>query len=231
MKQSVDYIISVNVYKCIDTLKLQLQSIKEHVHEPYAVMLNCDDSFFHILQRITLEENVHINPERITKRKLHGSLMKGIVSNLTYAMERFDFHFFIVLSGRTLFYKDFNLTKMETVHRQRVGPPPNDEWHWNTFKTTKLARHNFNKGYTLHNSAHEGLVFASPVCKAIISFLDQHRDIQEELNNFPWCVEEFALQTIAVNESSGFFYIGNGVGEGYDPNAEDLFTRKIHFLS
>ena len=227
MKQSVDYVISINVYKCIDALKLQLQSIKEHIHAPYAVILNCDDSFFNTLQGVRLEENVLINPERITKRRLHGSLMKGIVSNLNYALERFDFDFFIVLSGRTIFYKDFNKTKMETVHRQRIGPPPNNEWHWNTFKTTRLARHYFNKGHTLHASPHEGLVFGLDACKAMVCFLNQHKDIQEELNNFAWCVEEFALQTIAVNESSGFSYIGNGVGEDYDPTAETLFTRKI----
>jgi hypothetical protein len=227
MKQLVEYIISINVYKCVETLKLQLQNIKKHVHEPYAVILNCDESFFKALQGVRLEGNVRLNPERITKRRLHGSLMKGIVSNLNYALERFHFNFFIVLSGRTLFYKDLNKTKIQIVHRRRIGPPPIDEWHWNTFKTTKLARHYFSKGHTLHSSAHEGLVFVWPVCLAVARFLNQHKDIQEELNNFAWCVEEFALQTIAVNESFGFSYIGNGVGEEYDPLAVNLFTRKI----
>ena len=233
MKQSVEFVISINVFKCIDTLILQLRSLKEHIHEPYVVILNCDDSFFAILQNHTFEENVHINPERITKRRLHGSLTKGILSNMNYALTHYDFNFFIILSGRTIFYKNLNKERLEKIIPtfQRMGPPPNDEWHWKTFKTTQLATHYMSKGYLLHASPHEGLVFSSPASKTIALFLKANKAIEDELINFDWCVEEFALQTIAANESDGYMYIGNGVNEHYDANAEHLYTRKIDFLS
>ena len=88
------------------------------------------------------------------------------------------------------------------------------------------------KGYALHKSAHEGVVLSYEASRAVKTFLEQHRNIAEDLTAFPSCVEEFGLQTIAANESDdGFLYVGNGVGDDYNAQAEDLFTRKIQFLT
>lgn len=62
-------------------------------------------------------------------------------------------------------------------------------------------------------------------------YLHQHSEISNDLFNFPCCVEEFALQTVASNESEdGYFYIGNGQGEYCDTENINLYTRKILFL-
>ena len=57
-------------------------------------------------------------------------------------------------------------------------------------------------------SAHEGLTFDYISCKAIISFLEDNKDIKTDIFNWDNCVEEFALQTICINITGYFYNIG-----------------------
>jgi hypothetical protein len=247
MKKHTEVIVSINVFQSVETLLLQLRTMHENLKLAHVVILNCSDSFYDVLKTKVLPNNVYLNPQRINKKKLHGSLTKGIVSNMVYALQFFDFKYFIILSGRTIFYRQLTsvsdlerLQKKWTSLQERkvrmVGPPPENVWHWQSFKQTLLAQHYLKLGYTLHASAHEGLVFSGQVCRNVVSFLLQHKVIACNLFEHAWCVEEFGLQTIASNECNaqnlqyGFIYIGNGVDEEVDFTAKDKYTRKIAYL-
>jgi hypothetical protein len=236
-------VISINVYKSIKTLEVQLESIKTFVRSPFIVILNCNNYMYEQLsQKVFDGISVYINPEIIEKERFHGSLTKGIVSNMLFALKNFDFEFFIILSGRTIFYRNIEFpqnfsnkywTSLEEMQKERKGQEPLNDWHWPIFKHSAIAKYYLNNNFKLANSAHEGLCFSKTVCKTICSFLQKQEFITMNLFNFNACVEEFALQTIASNEYDkdtleyGFMYIGNGSGEDYDLHN---FTRKIHFI-
>jgi hypothetical protein len=66
-----------------------------------------------------------------------------------------------------------------------------------------------------------------------MKFLIDHNDIKEELFTWESTVEEFALQTIAMNEIKnkeyGYIYIGNGCYENVDMDLKDRYLKKIPF--
>jgi len=188
--------------------------------------------------------NVVINPEIIEKRRYDGSVTRGFVSNMEYALKTFQFRYFIVLSARTIFYKQLDLknldrlqpkwANMEEREQTRVGPFPNMDWHWSTLKQTALAQHYLERGYKLSGSAHEGVCFSMNVVRNIVTFFIMNPSIRENTFNYNFFLEEFALQTIAMNEVDssleyGFLELGHGVTDDYDPQLENKYTRKIPF--
>jgi hypothetical protein len=224
-KRNIDIIISVNIYKNKNILINQLKSIKKNVLASYCVILNCNDEMYNIIKNDSFE-NVYINPEIINKKRGHGSLTQGIVSNMTYAINNFNFKYFVIISGRTIFYNMMNIQKLEKCRSSL------DNYKNCFVKDSKLEEYykKFNK--TLHFSAHEGLCFSFIVCNNILNFLKLNADIETHLFNQNMPVEEYALQTIAMNEVNennldfGFFYIGNGTNEIY---TDFKYTRKILF--
>jgi hypothetical protein len=241
--------VSINVYKSIKTLQKQLETIKTHLQMPYVVILNCNKFMYDELKKTPLDENIHINPEIIEKKRYHGTLTKGIVSNMKYAFEHFTFTYFIILSGRTLFYRDIALqqfdeyfsknkwSSVKEMELERKGTIALNGWHWPVFKKTKLAQYYIERSYKLQSSPHEGLCFSKTVCKMLLEFLDKHIDIANDLfSQNDACVEEFSLQTIASNEYDketmeyGFIYIGNGCDEECDYTEIHKYTRKIRFM-
>lgn len=243
---NTDIIISINVYKSILTLRKQLNSIQNFVLCNYIIILNCDDNMYNILKDLSEFKNLYINPEIINKERYDGSLTKGIVSNMLYATNNFDFKYFLILSGRTIFYKNLklenldilkkNLKNIDEINNLLIGNFNDIDWHWSSFKETELAKYYLNKGYKLYKSDHEGLCFGYIVINNILNFIKNNIDIMNNIYNYKHCVEEFALQTISYNEINninleyGFIYIGNGIDEQCDMNAEHKYTCKILYL-
>ena len=66
-------------------------------------------------------------------------------------------------------------------------------------------------------------------CEKIINFLTRYDDIKIDLFNTENSVEEFAFQTISVNENEPFYYIGNGCcsEETIPPNNIDTENKKF----
>jgi len=243
---TVELIISINVFQMPHFLDKQLASIASHVLSPYIVILNCNDYMFKALKGRALPPNVHINPEIINKARHHGSLTKGIASNMMYANSQFSYKYFIVLSGRTIFYRSITTANLDALNCNKwanteqmtatqKGAFNANGWHWPKFRITLLAKHYLNAGFRLYESSHEGLTFSKNVTDNIIAFLQTHPDIKENIYNTGWCVEEFALQTIAQNEVNpanleyGFLYIGNGCEDICDLTDPNKYTRKIRY--
>lgn len=250
---NTDIIISINVYKSPPFLNDQLKNISEHMKSTYVVILNCNTLMLNTLKQTTLAPNVYVNPVAINKKRFHGSLTKGIVSNMQYALNKFSFKYFIILSARTVFYRDLSTSNLEeintyipdsTINKKcdytlrkikfgRVAETELLKWHWPSLKNTLLAKYYLNKRFKLYNVAHEGLCFNTNVVNTIMKFLREHNDIQEELFTWESTVEEFALQTIAMNEiknkNYGYMYIGNGCYEDVNMDLTDRYVKKIPF--
>jgi hypothetical protein len=241
--KNVDLFITINVYKMPDFLDKQLASIATYVNCSYIVILNCNDDMFTALKDRSLPPNVYINPEIINKLHNHGSLTKGIVSNMHYINDLIKYKYCVVLSGRTFFYRPITPANLDALQKKwenidqmiltQKGAFPDMNWHWPTFRNTLLAKHYLNAGFRLYGEAHEGLVFSYNVVQNILLFLNNNPIVRDNIFTYNVCVEEFALQTISQNEVSpvnleyGFTYIGNGCYEVCDMNAPTKFTRKF----
>ena len=244
----MDIVVSINIYKSKKTLEYQLNTIKEHLNTTYVVIVNCNQYMYDLLSDTTLDNNIYLNPEIIQKSRYHGSLTRGIVSNMKYALDNFDFKYFVVMSGRTIFYRSITIDKFHSYFEKNKwssleekesnihGEFPFTDWKWPSFKNTKLAKYYMNNNYKLYSQAHEGVCFSYNVTKNIVLFLQNNLEIAEDLYNYNDCVEEFSLNKISSNECNinnlehGFVYLGNGSGEGYNGNDHDRYMCKIPFL-
>jgi hypothetical protein len=205
---------------------------------------------FEQLCRRKLPENVYINPEIINKQRFHGSLTRGIVSNMKYCLSNFSFKYFIILSSRTIFYKPISvkiLNKKQPTypnvnwfnnnarkHGRKFLVNQLYRWRWPSITQSLLCKHYLNKGHSLFRSGHEGLTFHSTVCETIVQFLKTHAELRKNLYNFKNCVEEVSLQTISCNEINitksnyyGFIDIGNGPATFNSPPNNDKHVYKI----
>jgi hypothetical protein len=226
-------LISINVYKLPDFIENQIRNISEYVTCSHTIILNCNDSLYAELKQRQLPDNVVLNPDIINKTWMTGSVIQGIVSNMNYAVNRIPFKFFIVLSGRTIFYKKMGLTDLLNCIpiKSSKGEFPDMNWWWPIFRKTMLMNHYLNLGYTLRAAEHEGICFSFETVQQMTRFLNEHSSIALDLYSFKHCVEEFALPSLACNEGFGFFTIGHGVTEDCNYNLLNKFTRKIAFPS
>jgi len=236
-KINTDIIISINVHEKVTFLLQQIKNIQQYVSD-YIIILNCNNYMHNELKNIKLPSNVIINNDIINKNRYTGKLTQGIYSNIKYAIEHFNFKYFIVLSSRNLFYNNLNIDALNKTNKitsninEIIKINRNNKnyniWHWPIFLNTDLAKYYIKKGLDLHNSCHEGLVFHYHVCENILNFLEKNTHIKNNLFNFGHCVEEFALQTISTYEINidnlhyGFSCINRTVETDYiiptDPN-------------
>lgn len=251
-KINTDIVISINVHENTNFLMKQIENIHSNIIGEYSIVLNCNSFMFEKLRDIRLPERVYINPEIINKKRFHGSLTKGIVSNMGFSLEKFAFKYFLILSSRTFFYKTLSVNilcekqqifpnlgwfhnNVRKLGRKFIANKLNgDKWRWPSISQSKLAKYYINKGHPLYWSGHEGLSFHFNVCKTIVKFLNEHEELREDLYNFNDCVEEVSLQTISHNEVDitnskhyGFIDIGNGPFTFNTPPDNGQYVYKI----
>jgi hypothetical protein len=227
-------IVSINVHEKPHFLLNQLKNIEQFVKDSFIVVLNCNDYMFKELTSINLPSNVHVNPEIINKKLWTGLITAGIYSNIKYALKNFDFAYFIVFSSRSMFYRDIRVSDLDNNTIRHDATSDLSNWHWPAFLETKLAQHYVSKNVNLYGSEHEGMVFKMSVCKNIQTFLENNIDISRDLFDSNVVAEEFALQTISMNEYStnkdeiGWINIGHGVQtHSTIPTDPTLFCYKV----
>lgn len=209
----------------------QIENISTHIQCKFTILLNCNDYMNDKLKSQPLPPNVVINPEIINKKHSTGTITQGIYSNLCYANKNYTYDFFIVLSSRNLFFRPITIDDILEVQKKfDAAHYKNPRWpFWPKMRNTALAKYYLERGSTLYRIAHEGLVFSHTVCQTIEKFMTDHPSIQNDTFKFPAFLEEFALQTIAINESTvcPFVYIGRGANETLlKPPTNDT----IHFV-
>jgi hypothetical protein len=239
-KPHYDCIISINIHEKFGFLLKQLKNIQENVFCKYAVILNCNDAMFEECnnRRSELPENVYIHDKPLNKNTSHGSLTEGIYNNICYAVDHFNFEYFIVTSSRNVFTNELTLNDLKKLkifvpNENRPWNEIKHTWFWRAFDETLLGKYYLERKQNLYGTAHEGLVFTEKGCNKVIQFLESEPEIKAEIFGFNHAMEEFALQTISINSGEPFYYIGNGccnegpIGKN-DPDSDDLkFMYKV----
>jgi hypothetical protein len=229
MTTNYNIVISINVHEKPEYLFDQLDNINQYIKlKKFIIILNCNDFMFNELslkKNILLSKNAIVNPIPINKRTHNGSLFKGIVSNMKYAVNHFDFDYFLIMSSREFFYKP--LENYQDIESNKWSNKSNDyhrnDWFWPKNRKTKLLEYIINNKLYFDGSPHEGICFNKNGCVIIIDFLNKHSIIENDLYNFTNPVEEYALQTICCNFES-FYYLGNGC---YDTPLEKTDKNKF----
>lgn len=222
----VEVVVSINAHEKPDYLMGQMANIRENLRLSHRILISANDD---MQGRLEGMEGFILNPEPINKRRHHGSITQGIVSNMRLASESLEFDWFLVMSSREFFYRPLGLAGQikECKHESRSKDYDRKNWHWNAFKKTKLHSYIRERGLFLSDSAHEGMYFESRGVDHILGFLDSHEDIQRDIFQFKSCVEEFALQSICCNFGD-YYYLGNGVCQHRDEKLNpSRFTRKL----
>lgn len=212
-------LISINVHEKIDYLINQINNIIEFVKLDFIIIINPNKFMYDEIKNHNFfknKDNIIVNPNFIEKKRFHGSLLNGIYLNMEYALKKIMFDYFLILSSRNFFYNiidenkillfDSNNKKNEATLVNTTHP----QWHWGDFLETKLSKYVIKNNLLFSNSAHEGLTFDYISCKKIYEFLETNYEIKNELFNWHNCVEEFAFQTICINVTGYYYYIGNG---------------------
>ena len=215
-------VFSINVHENLNFLIKQLEDIKRNVLVDYIVIINANEHMYNeikyselITEAIAAKLNIVLYPWYVEKIHNHGTLTKGIYLNLAYAVSNYIFEYFVVLSSRNLFYNKLHKGNYKDIPRICESTSIDNlniyEWHWRLFIQTKLAEHIiennllFSKSYEFH----EGLTFDYQLSQNIVGFLQGNEDIKNDLFNFNWGVEEFALHSIALNLNGYYYHIGN----------------------
>jgi hypothetical protein len=221
MKKKTTIVFSINVHENVQFLQKQIEDIEAHVLLDFVVLINANEFMYNkIINNIPIMErmakgNVELYPEPINKIHNHGTLTKGIYLNMEYAVRNYDFEYFIVLSSRNLFYNTLHKDNYNAIPRISYGATfeqlKYQEWHWPIFLQTKLGHYIIanNWRFCQHYMHHEGLGFDYVSSTQIVDFLEQNKDIKEDIFCFNWGVEEFALHSIALNLTGYYYNIGN----------------------
>lgn len=111
-----DLIFSINIFEKLDFLKEQIKNIIYFTKNlNVLIIFNCNDFMYELTKNLKIEGiDIIVNPEIINKRRWHGSLTKGIFSNLTYIFkQKIEFKYFIVFSSRNILIKKINLENIK----------------------------------------------------------------------------------------------------------------------
>lgn len=224
-----DLIFSINVHEKKDFLIKQIKNIDDYVSLNYVIIINPNKYMYNELSNcefIKSKDNIVLNKNYLEKRRFHGSLARGINLNMEYALNNFKFTYFIVLSSRNMFYNKMTYENYNSLVKENDGISYEqidvNIWHWNSFLKTELSKYIINKKWLFSKCPHEGLTFDYISCKNIISFLDNNKDIKNNLFNWNRCVEEFGFQTICLNLTGCYYYIGNGTKTSSSEDIKNL---------
>lgn len=156
---------SINVHEKMEFLIKQIKNINDFVSLDYIIILNANKLMYNKISNckfINSQTNIILYPKYLDKRRWHGSLTEGIYNNMKYALNNYNFKYFIVLSSRNLFYNHLNNTEQikalslrpaaelgggmtfkggggwagtYTQLLERYGEKP--RWHWLDYKDLK----------------------------------------------------------------------------------------------
>jgi hypothetical protein len=231
---------SVNVHEKPDYFMRQLGNINDHIRINKVVFVNANDYMYDQLQS---KKGFVLNPEPINKRRLHGSLTRGIISNMRLALKELGhFEYFLVMSSRDFFLQESDRVGPDKENLYRIGDLDDEvnfgigyigrdysknDWHWPIFRRSKMYRYLMERKMLYASSPHEGLCIDRESCLRVVEFLDSPAEIQEDVFNFEWCMEEFAIQSKCAN-FKGFSNVGKGVWEVKDEHLHpNKLTRKM----
>jgi hypothetical protein len=217
-------IISINAYK-LKALQEVINSCEKNVKEDFVIILNNSidlDKHIRANNLFADKKNIVLNPEPIDKKRFTGSVVKGMVSNINFALKNIEgWEKFLITANRYAINKEISLNYLNRkrdlfLEHKKEGIVPDPQkicsefyriekmkfkhgWMWPQFKETKLAKFFWNKPAV--GCLGVGFFFDKLACEDIANFFKEHKGIAEDLFNSKTTAEEFALQTIVLNES------------------------------
>ena len=234
--KTVDLIFSINVHENVDFLIKQFDNIKDYVELNYVIIINANRYMYGILKEHPLLSTygiIIINQNYLDKKRFHGSLTHGIYLNMIHALNNYKFEYFVVLSSRNSFYNTLNKFTCKNLSKINKGKHLKDinknSWHWPSMLQTKLSKFIIEHNLCFSVQAHEGLTFNHSSCKKIKEFLENHKDIKDDLFNWNHCVEEFALQSICINLNKEYYHIGHWSEHNKSSDMKSLPKDKFVF--
>ena len=229
-------VFSINVHENLNFLIKQIEDIEANVLVDFIVILNANEYMYIEISNseiLKAKDNIILYSDFVNKIHNHGSLTKGIYLNMKYAIENYHFEYFIILSSRNLFYNKLHKDNYNNIPKICEGSYINqfnfNEWHWPIFLQTELSKFIiankllFCKSYEYH----EGLAFDFISAEKIIDFFEKNEDIKNNIFEFNWGVEEFALHTISLNLSGYYYNIGNWTNNNDFLNIDKLPKDKF----
>lgn len=235
LTKKTDLIFSINVHENINFLIYQLENIKKYVKSNYIIILNANKIMYNEIKNNRYIKNnnsyIILYPDYLNKKRFHGSLTEGIYRNMQYALDNYNYKYFIVLSSRNIFYTELNPEKYKYFIKNSFKKRLNElseKWHWPSILRSEISKYIIRNNLYFSKSAHEGVTFDYNACKDILSFLNRNDYIRKNLFEWNSCMEEFALQSICINHSQPYYDIGNGTNTNYNINdlKENTFIYK-----
>ena len=203
-------LLSINTYTNKYTKK-QIESINQFcMFDSITIVYNLDPKydetdlikFQNSFQNSKIK--IIINPERIQKKRHHGSIVQGIFSNLLH-MSNQNFDYVMILSERCIFFDYLTLDDMsilkslEPTHKHNhLTNKVNDTnypniWHWKSFSNNNIYKKALDKG-GVFGGPHEAVTIDGYSYKKLINFI-QTFDISD-IYLLNACVEEFVPHSI-----------------------------------
>tara|TARA_B100000614_G_C14558887_1_gene496489 strand:+ start:412 stop:1170 length:759 start_codon:yes stop_codon:yes gene_type:complete len=204
-------LLSINTYTNKYTKK-QIESIDQFcMFDSITIVYNLDPKydetdlikFQNSFQNSKIK--IIINPERIKKKRFHGSIVQGIFSNLLH-MSNQNFDYVMILSERCIFFDYLTLDDMsilkplEPTHKythlthssvESTNYP--NKWHWKRFTNNNIYKKALDKG-GVFGGLHEALTIDGYSYKKLINFI-QTFDISD-IYLLNACAEEFVPYSI-----------------------------------
>ena len=205
-------IVTINVFQDASFLRDQLRNIETYLDPnlPWCPILNCSAAFLEELKSTDLFQ--HCNPVAIDKRRFHGSILKGVVHNIKYALDcNRAFRWVLVMSARTRFAKV--LSERDICHMlQRFpkktpsfffnGLPRNVKWwHWPKFTRTAISQ-SIEDDHRV-GGRHEGLLLTRHACGHVVRRMVSQSDAYEE----HCAMEEWVLQSLSMECGEPFLQL------------------------
>lgn len=129
-RERVPLVCSINVHEFPAFCLKQFEHISEHLPCSHRIVLNCNahmhaalrpllpDAFVWDEQTWRSSTRVVCHPQPLDKRRFHGTLLHGIMRNMAFAMRRWDFDAFLVLSSRSWFRRPLTLHEVSEAREQ-----------------------------------------------------------------------------------------------------------------
>jgi hypothetical protein len=120
MDKIYELVISINVFEKLDYIKEQIKNIIFFTkYIKVLIIFNCNDLMYDLLNNIKIDEiDILVNPEIINKKRWHGSLLKGIFSNLNFILlNEIKFNYFLILQSRNFFINRLIFKKIDNYFK------------------------------------------------------------------------------------------------------------------
>ena len=219
----------MNVHEKPEFLRQQISAFEKYFKFSWRLALSCNS-----VMHAQLAGEPAVNPEVIEKRRFHGSLLRGIMSNIRWQSSQ-DLLFVLVMSSRTVPRRAMELDDLHSwcawyqskitseilghtlSHLRDFGQPGEynhafDDWDWVDVQGTRFFSDRLQKGMVA--GPHEGFLFRAEKVPMLLEVMDEYTGLFETEAQ----VEEIFLQTMTYQLGVPFAHLSPCVDQFQHPD-------------